>query len=336
MAGRPRRVGLAHEHHSASDHRRHRPLRSRAVALLCATLGLAAIAASPAAAAPDVDGKFTVSGVGTDNDIAKGPDGNMWVTLDQTNDVAKITPRGVVTEFNPANVTSPVGITAGPDGNIWVTQAGGVARFSPNQPRRRGQVRHRRRQRPAPDRHRPRRQPMDHQRRERDPDPAADPTTATSFPVLVAGRDIDASRDGRLWVADFASQVVRVTTAGVAKAFSTGDGSGLQSIAAGPKSQVAYADPTSQPQKIGRVSSSGQIQKTNTRATPSASRSATTRLLVPALRHRRPGASDARRRPLAPGRPGSELGSAADRHRPEPHPLGDARPGRKGRPGHRR
>ena len=215
-----------------------------------------------------MDGKFTVSGVGTNNDIAKGPDGNMWVTLDQTNDVAKITPRGVVTEFNPANVTSPVGITAGPDGNIWVTQAGGVARFSPNQPRWRGQVRHRRRQRPAPDRHRPRRQPVDHQRRERDPDPAANPTTATSFGVLVAGRDIDASRDGRLWVADFASQVVRVTTAGVAKAFSTGDGSGLQSIAAGPKSQVAYADPTSQPEKIGRVSSSGQIQKTNTPGDP--------------------------------------------------------------------
>ena len=247
---------------------RRRPLRSRALALLCATLGLAAIAASPAAAAPDVDGKFTVSGVGTNNDIAKGPDGNMWVTLDQTNDVAKISPRGVVTEFNPANVTSPVGITAGPDGNIWVTQAGGVARFSPANPD--GAVKF-----DIADVSDPR--PI-----VTGPDgnlwtvsgenviriPPANPTTATSFPVLVAGRDIDASRDGRLWVADFASQVVRVTTAGVAAAFSTGDGSGLQAIAAGPKSQVAYADPTSQPQKIGRVSSSGQIQKTNTPGDP--------------------------------------------------------------------
>ena len=246
---------------------RRRPLRSRALALLCATLGLAAIAASPAAAAPDVDGKFTVSGVGTNNDIAKGPDGNMWVTLDQTNDVAKISPRGVVTEFNPANVTSPVGITAGPDGNIWVTQAGGVARFSPANP----------------DGASSSTSPTSAIRAiVTGPDgnlwtvsgenviriPPANPTTATSFAVLVAGRDIDASRDGRLWVADFASQVVRVTTAGVAAAFSTGDGSGLQAIAAGPKSQVAYADPTSQPQKIGRVSSSGQIQKTNTPGDP--------------------------------------------------------------------
>ncbi len=246
---------------------RRRPLRSRALALLCATLGLAAIAASPAAAAPDVDGKFTVSGVGTNNDIAKGPDGNMWVTLDQTNDVAKISPRGVVTEFNPANVTSPVGITAGPDGNIWVTQAGGVARFSP-----------------------------------------ANPDGAVKFDIADVSdpRPIVTGPDGNLWTVS-GENVIRIPPANPTTATSFGARRGArhrrqqgrQALGRrlrqpggpgdhrgcrhglldrrrlraagdrrGPKSQVAYADPTSQPQKIGRVSSSGQIQKTNTPGDP--------------------------------------------------------------------
>jgi streptogramin lyase len=247
---------------------RPRPLRARALVLLCATLGLALIAASPAAAVPAVHGKFAVSGVGTNNDLTTGPDGNVWVTLDQTNDVARINRAGGVTEFNPANVTNPVGITAGPDGNLWVTQAGGVARFSPANPNAAVSFM-------IPDISDPR--PIVD-----GPDgnlwtvsggnvvrvPVANPTASTSFPVLIAGRDIDAGKDGRLWVADFGSQVVRLTTAGVAQAFPTGDGSGLQAIAAGPKSQVAYADPTSSPQKIGRVSLSGNVQTTNTPGDP--------------------------------------------------------------------
>ena len=58
-----------------------RTLRLRALAAICGVLGLAAFAASPAGAAPNVDGKFAVSGVGTNNEITKGPDGNLWVCL---------------------------------------------------------------------------------------------------------------------------------------------------------------------------------------------------------------------------------------------------------------
>lgn len=75
--------------------------------------------ALPAHADPGVDGQFTVSGVGTNNQIAAGPDGNVWVTLDAINDVARISPEGTVTEYNPVNVSTPVGVTAGPDANIW-------------------------------------------------------------------------------------------------------------------------------------------------------------------------------------------------------------------------
>ena len=61
-------------------------------------------------------GKFEVSGVGTNNEITKGPDGKIWVTLDQTNDIARITPKGKVKEYDPVNVNDPVGIARGPGG----------------------------------------------------------------------------------------------------------------------------------------------------------------------------------------------------------------------------
>ena len=83
--------------------------------------------------------------------------------------------------------------------------------------------------------------------------PADGPENAESFPVLVAGRDIDRGKDGRLWVADFGGQVVRVKADGTAKAYDTGIGSGLQAIAAGPRGEAGYADPTSNPQSAGRI-----------------------------------------------------------------------------------
>src|SRR3954447_11536475 len=56
-------------------------LKNRAMIALCGVLGIAAFIASPADARPKADGKFDVSGVGTNNEITKGPDGNIWVTL---------------------------------------------------------------------------------------------------------------------------------------------------------------------------------------------------------------------------------------------------------------
>jgi streptogramin lyase len=53
--------------------------------------------------------------------ITLGPDGNIWFIENQGNNVGKITPKGVVTEYN-ANFNGgsySFGITAGPDGRIW-------------------------------------------------------------------------------------------------------------------------------------------------------------------------------------------------------------------------
>ncbi len=83
-----------------------------------------------ALAAPKIDGEFPVSD--QPRGITQGPDGNIWAAVGGK--VAKITPAGRVTEFDPANIGSPQGITTGPDGNLWVTQSDGVAKFSPADP----------------------------------------------------------------------------------------------------------------------------------------------------------------------------------------------------------
>lgn len=233
------------------------------VALIAAGAALA----PPAVAAPRVNGVFPVTGVGTNNQITLGPDGNMWVTLDSGGDVARITPAGQVTEYNPVSITSPVGITAGPDGNLWVTQANGVARFSPANPA--GAV-----ATTINDIADPRGITTG-------PDgnlwtasgdkviriPPANPGGFTTFASTgVQGARAISSGRGFLWVADFGgAQIVRVSTAGTGKAFPTGGGP--QGVAASPKGTVAFADPGTNPQTVGLIRG-GAIR--TTRPTPNA------------------------------------------------------------------
>ena len=57
--------------------------------------------------------------------IAAGPDGNLWFTECDGNQIGRITTGGVITEFPiPTASSGPQGITAGPDGNLWFTEAG--------------------------------------------------------------------------------------------------------------------------------------------------------------------------------------------------------------------
>lgn len=235
----------------------------RILTVLLATPLAFALTAGPAVAAPAPDGQFTVSGVGTNNQITLGPDGNMWVTLDTTNDLARIAPDGTVTEYNPANVTSPVGITAGPDGNLWVTQANAVARFSPADPNAAVKFTIN--------------DIADPRAITSGPDgnlwtgsadkvikiPPANPAgfTAYSGTGVTGARWIAPGTDGNLWVADFGGQqVVRVTTSGVGTGFPTGGGP--QGVAAGQNGQVAFSDPTANPQFIGRITAPGPAQTT--------------------------------------------------------------------------
>jgi streptogramin lyase len=57
--------------------------------------------------------------------ITNGPDGNLWFTEFAGNQIGKITPAGVVTEYTAAG--TPTGIVSGPDGNLWATEYNGNA-----------------------------------------------------------------------------------------------------------------------------------------------------------------------------------------------------------------
>ena len=54
--------------------------------------------------------------------IVAGADGNIWFTNGGQSKVGRITPSGVITQFDlPAIVGGPSFITSGPDGNLWIT-----------------------------------------------------------------------------------------------------------------------------------------------------------------------------------------------------------------------
>jgi streptogramin lyase len=222
------------------------------------------VAASPAFAAPQVDGVFSVTGLGIDNQITQGPDGNIWVTVDDGagNDVARITPAGEVTKFNLDDVDVPVGITSRGNG-LWVTAVGEVARFSPGST---NATPH-----PIPEigstpRHitlGPDRNLWTVSENNVIKIPPAAPDTFTSFPGLItSARQIVAGADDTLW-ATGGTQVINFTTAGTHVAGSPYNvGGGPQGIAAGPGTQIAYGNPID-PETIGRITPPGPPELTS-------------------------------------------------------------------------
>src|SRR4051794_667159 len=96
--------------------------------LLPCLLTLIVLACAPAAApaAPTIDGIFPTGAAlsGKPGYLTLGPDGNIWVALDNMK-VARVTPQGDVTEFDPGpGIGAIVGITSGSDGNLWITGGG--------------------------------------------------------------------------------------------------------------------------------------------------------------------------------------------------------------------
>ena len=103
--------------------------------LIAALLALAALVpASIASAAPTVSGIFPLgTEIETNNKIAAGPDGNVWFTLPGKK-VGKITPAGIVQEFELAGIENTIGIAAGPEGRVWVVATNKAASFLPANP----------------------------------------------------------------------------------------------------------------------------------------------------------------------------------------------------------
>ncbi|MET0558675.1 MAG: hypothetical protein ABW065_08400 [Solirubrobacterales bacterium] len=199
-----------------------------------------------------MSGEFPVSGLDSNNKLVEGPDGNEWLTLSSaTADVARITPAGVVTEYDlgaetPAGIAVAAGklwitrnngvtsfeakdpettklptaiatitgassIVLGPDGNLWAASAENLVRISPTEPE-----------------------------------------TNKSFSVPGLGaRDIDVA-GSLLVVAGFGTEsVVTATPTDPPVTKEVKVGGGPQGVAGGPGGQVAYTQPTVEPKEVG-------------------------------------------------------------------------------------
>jgi hypothetical protein len=234
-----------------------------ALAALAATLLLAA----PANAAPAVDGEFTIpGGVGSNNYIVEGPDGNMWVTLQNVNGVARITPDGTVTEFTLANTS--FGIAVGPDNNLWVSTTIGVIRVPPADPASatafndiglvNGQG-----ITAGPDG----RMWVAGDGELISFDPASPDTTEVETAITgLQPRGVDTGSDGLIWIAGANGNVYSATATPTPTVtphdIQIGAAGGAQDVGAGPNGQVAYAAPTTDPQSVGRISPGGTPLKT--------------------------------------------------------------------------
>lgn len=211
--------------------------------LAVAALASAALLPAAAGAAPAIDGVYDLPE--KPHQIALGPDGNLWITLDGlTDNIARVRPDGTVDRFTSPAIVSPIGIVAGPDGQLWVTEGDAVAHFSPADPAgaRRVDI-----------------AGLAPNRIAIGPDGnlwvgsgdsvvriRTDETFTAFRPTgLVSARGIAAGGDGNLYVADFGGrQVVGVTTAGVATDVFPLD-ENPQEIAAGPAGQLAVTMPSS-------------------------------------------------------------------------------------------
>ncbi len=81
------------------------------------------------------DGVFTEFGIACDargcsltpNGITSGPDGNLWFTEGNRNQIGKLTPLGSFTfyDFPTTLRVQPTGITVGPDGALWFAEFDG-------------------------------------------------------------------------------------------------------------------------------------------------------------------------------------------------------------------
>ncbi|HST39209.1 MAG TPA: hypothetical protein VLK58_06860 [Conexibacter sp.] len=211
----------------------------------------AAIAASPAAAAPSVAREFDVPG--QPGQLTLGPDGNAWVVLSSgTADIARVAPDGAVTSYRDARLNSAKSIVTGPDGRLWMTRSNEIVSFSPADPVGTATAI------AAPVLTSPQRIVTDD---------AGVLWTASGENVVsvtagvvrsfrVTGLDargIAFGGDRRLWIASFGTgQVVATPRDGGAPEFFA-VGGGPQEVAAGPGTQVAYTNQGATPHEIGRI-----------------------------------------------------------------------------------
>jgi streptogramin lyase len=81
---------------------------------------------APAASAMTIT-EFQLIGSSDPEPITAGPDGNMWFTSHFPDRIDRISPSGVITQYQvPSPFEQPYNITAGPDGGVWFAAVGGA------------------------------------------------------------------------------------------------------------------------------------------------------------------------------------------------------------------
>jgi streptogramin lyase len=154
-------------------------------------------------------------------EIASGPDGNVWFVELVVNSIGRVTPDGVITEFPiPYSSSSsyPEGIVSGPDGNVWFTDETAIWQLTP------GGVF------------------------------TQFATSSSSSQPLVPYFGIAPAPDGSLWFTVYAdpSAVARVTTSGAFTQFSTPTADALPNqITLGPDGNLWFTEEKGN--SIGRV-----------------------------------------------------------------------------------
>jgi streptogramin lyase len=220
--------------------------------------------AAPAFGAPAVTAEFPLPAgetVGANNEITQGPDGNMWVTS-ENNSVVRIQPDGSMQAFPTTN--TPFGIAVGPDNFLWVSTTLGVAKIDPatgtetNFPLG-GTFANGRGITAGPD---------GNMWVSGDGElvrfATGDPVVSQDVTAIagLSPRGMTTGSDGLIWIADAGNGQVISATATDTPTLTSYDvkigGQGQpQDVGAGPNGQVAYANPVSTPQSVGRITPGG-------------------------------------------------------------------------------
>lgn len=155
--------------------------------------------------------------------ITAGPDGNLWVTLNEANSIGQVTRGGELIRVFPIPTpgSRPTGITAGPDGNLWFVEwlANKIGRITPD-----GVI------------------------------------TEFSIPTPSSRpREITTGSDGSLWFTESnANKIGRITPDGVVTEFPIPTPSSEPSgITAGPDGNLWFTE--ARGNKIGRITPNGII-----------------------------------------------------------------------------
>lgn len=203
--------------------------------------------------------------------IAPGPDGNLWFTDEGHSEIGRVTPSGTITEPPiPTSDTPPLDITAGPDGNLWATTGGGVieritlsgtiTKFRiPSSASWPGDI-------PGDITVGPDGNLWFSEYYDPNIGRITPSGIITEFPIPTVGagvRGITSGPDGNLWFTEFyGDKIGRITPSGIVTEFSIPTHDGLldgdpNDIAAGPDGNLWFTE--GGPSKIGRITPSGTI-----------------------------------------------------------------------------